>query len=458
MTPLIPSAKFFTPDVVEVTPWPALAVINEFTEAFEALARRVEFLETRLNQNSSNSNKPPSTDNPLKKQATPAKQKNGKRKKRKGSRQQCLRPSEIVELLPEACACGCHELVDPEPYYIHQVIELPEIELDVRHIILYRGRCAHCDAMNKALVPNAQRSGFGPRLSAMIAEMAGAQADTRRAVQSFCASVLGLSISLGGIQKVLDRVSAAIEPHYDTIGEATRSAPVNHVDETSYRRKGKLTWLWVMGNALAAFFKVHDQRSQKAFEELVGDWRGILVSDDYALYRKWVGLRQSCLAHLIRKAKALSERKDARIASCGTWAHKELRRLCRMAKKPPTVGEWSMFYARFIRLTTLYGEDNNEAGVFTRRLRREMENLWLFLEAEGVEPTNNHAERLLRFAVTWRKSSFGVHSEKGERWVERILSLRHTCRLQGKRTYPVLVDAMRAYFHGQRPDIAWIQP
>ena len=457
MNAMIPSSKLLTPEVLESTPEPVLVVLAECYQVLESLQKRVEYLEARLNQDSTNSNKPPSSDNPHKKAPIPTK-KNTRKRRRKGSRQQCLRPTEVVELFPGACRCGCHEIAAPEPYYIHQVIELPEIELNVRHIILYRGQCSQCATMNKALVPFEQRSGYGPRLSAMIAEMAGAQADSRRAVQNFCASVLGLPISLGGIQKVVDRVSSAIEPHYETISEVAHNAEVSHVDETSWRRNGKLTWLWVMGNALAAFFKVHDERSKKAFEELRGDWDGILVSDDYGLYRKWVGRRQSCLAHLIRRAKALSERKDARVASCGAWAHKELRRLCRMAKEPPTVGEWNMFYARFIRLTTMYGEDKSEAGAFTRRLRQEMENLWLFLEAEGVEPTNNHAERLLRFAVTWRKSSFGSTSKKGERWVERILSLRHTCQLQGRRTYPVLVDAMRAYFHGQQPDLAWIHP
>ncbi len=455
MKSLIPSIKLLTSEVLEKTPEPVLVVLAEFSDALKVLQKRVEHLEARLNQNSDNSNKPPSSDNPFKKSIPQAK-KQAKRRNRKGSRQQCLRPTEVVELLPGVCKCGCHEITDAEPYYIHQVIEFPEIKLNVRHIILYRGRCARCASMNKALIPCEQRSGYGPRLSAMIAEMVGTQADSRRVVQNFCTSVLDLPISLGGIQKILDRVSTAIEPHYEVIGDIAHNAPVNHVDETSWRRNGKLTWLWVMGNALVAYFKVHDERSKKAFEEFRGAWNGILVSDDYGLYRKWTGQRQSCLAHLIRRAKALSERKDARVANCGRWAHKELQRLCHMANEPPSVGEWNMFYARFIRLTSKYGADKNEAGAFTRRLRQEMANLWLFLEVEGVEPTNNYAERLLRFAVTWRKSSFGSASEKGERWTERILSLRHTCQLKTKRTYPVLVDAMCAYFHGQQPDLAWI--
>ena len=105
-----------------------------------------------------------------------------------------------------------------------------------------------------------------------------------------------------------------------------------------------------------------------------------------------------------------------------------------------------MFYARFIRLIRKYSDRQDDAGKLTRRLVQEMEHLWLFLKEAGVEPTNNHAERLLRFAVLLRKVSFGTANEKGDRWTERILSLRQTCRLRGKRIFPVLVDDMVAFF------------
>ncbi len=86
-----------------------------------------------------------------------------------------------------------------------------------------------------------------------------------------------------------------------------------------------------------------------------------------------------------------------------------------------------------------------------------MDSLFTFLVEEGVEPTNNRAERMIRFAVLWRKRSYGTKSDKGNRWVERILSLRQTCRLQGKSTFEVLVDAMTCYFKEQEPDLEWIQ-
>jgi transposase len=128
-----------------------------------------------------------------------------------------------------------------------------------------------------------------------------------------------------------------------------------------------------------------------------------------------------------------------------------------MAHAPPSVGEWRAFYARFISLITRNIANKDEAGKFARRLMREIDSLWLFLEKEGVSPTNNHAERMIRFAVCWRKRSLGTASEKGNRWVERILSLRQTCRLQGKRMFPILVEAIDCFFKEQKPDITWIE-
>ena len=85
-----------------------------------------------------------------------------------------------------------------------------------------------------------------------------------------------------------------------------------------------------------------------------------------------------------------------------------------------------------------------------------MDSLWVFLRDHGVAATNNRAERALRFAVTGRTRSQGPVTEQGSRWVERLLSLKATCRLQAHSPYAVLVDAVRGYFHGQFPDTTWI--
>lgn len=366
-----------------------------------------------------------------------------------------LTPTEIRPVQPAPCSCG-GQASDTRPFQTHQVIELPKIQMDVIHHVLHEGDCDLCGKVVKAVLPTEFQSGYGPRLTALIGEMSGIQGGSRRSVQDFCSSVLGFAISLGAIQKVIDRVSEAIELHYLTIGEKARAEVVNFIDETTWYLRGVLMWLWVMTNSSVAFYLIHPHRSKEAFAALIKDWVGILVSDGYGVYQKWVNLRQTCLAHLIRKAKALAESKDPEIAACGRWSRDELKRLCHMATEPPTVGKWRAFYARLSRLINTYHDRKDEAGKFTRRLLREMDSLWVFLEVEGVEATNNRAERGIRFGVLWRRRSQGTESEKGNRWVERILSLRGTCRIRGIPSFPILVEAVQASFQGRKPDLSWI--
>jgi transposase len=415
-------------------------------------------LKAKLNQNSSNSNKPPSSDPPYKeKESQPKKCKPGGRKGHKGHRQQLMPPTKTKAVHPGPCTCGCRTFRNLRPYYTHQHIELPEIIMTVIHFILYSGECTACGKIGKGYVPAEFSTGFGPRLSALVAEIGGIDGNSRETIQSFCSSVLGVKISLGTVQKIIDRASAAIKPHYESIKDKARSVKVNHLDETTWKSSGKLNWLWVMASSAVAFFMIHTNRSQAAFAALIGAWEGILVSDGYRLYQNWVNQRQTCLAHLIRRAKGLSERADPELAKCGAWARDELRKLCKMAKDPPTKAEWRAFYARLCRLIALYRDSDSEAGRFVRHIENEMDSLFTFLLEEGVDPTNNFGERMLRFAVLWRKRSQGTSSEKGNRWVERIASLRQTCRLQGKSSFAVLVEAMNCYFKEQKPDLDWIR-
>ena len=434
-------------------------IILFLVEENARLKQRIDELEARLNANSSNSSRPPSSDSPFAKPTKKVSGKKGKpgaKKGHKGTRYQMLEPTKQHDLLPATCTCGSRKFTKCEPYYTHQHLELPEVRMSVTHFTLHRGECSCCGKINRANLPNEYRTGYGPRLCAIIAELAGSHGDSRLTIQNFCTSVLGFTISLGTIQKILDRTSEAITPLYEEIGAKARQAAVNHVDETSWRLKGALCWLWVLANSTVALFMIHSKRSKGAFKDLIREWEGILVSDGYRVYTDWVGLRQTCLAHLIRDARALSESKNPELARFGANALSELKRLCHMAHAPPTNGEWRAFYARFIRLITRHHGKKDETGKFAARLFREIDSLWVFLEKAGVSPTNNHAERTLRFAVCWRKRSLGTVSDKGNRWVERILSVRQTCRLQTKRTFPVLVEAIDCYFKEQKPDLAWI--
>jgi transposase len=109
------------------------------------------------------------------------------------------------------------------------------------------------------------------------------------------------------------------------------------------------------------------------------------------------------------------------------------------------------------KLIDQYHERQDDAGRLVRRRLREMDSLWVLLSHYGVEPTNNRAERAWRFGGQWRKRSLGTASTKGNRWVERILSLQETCWLRAVSTSHVLVEAVAHFFTGQHPELAWLQ-
>jgi len=128
-----------------------------------------------------------------------------------------------------------------------------------------------------------------------------------------------------------------------------------------------------------------------------------------------------------------------------------------MANAPPEMEQWDTFYNRFLDLIFQHNAREDDAGKFARHLIRQIDSLWVFLEVHGVEPTNNRGERALRFGVLWRKRSQGTASQKGNRWVERIISLKQTCSMRNMPTFSVLVEALECYFKEQRPNLSWIK-
>jgi transposase len=257
-----------------------LAVIQQQQE-------RIAALEVQLTQNSSNSDRPPSSDPPWVKPKAAGRPKGtpGAKPGHPGHCQALLEPTEVIEVKPAACACGQTGFPDTSPFYTHQVIELPEITMIVRHLVLHEACCPQCGKLIKAALPEEHRYGYGPRLTALIGELSGSQRGSRSAVQEFCRSVLGVPISRGAIQSAVDRVSEAIRPHYKAIAEQARRARANYIDETAWSQHGVLAWLWVMVNATVAFFKVQASRNTAAFEALIERWAGILVSDGYGVYQ-----------------------------------------------------------------------------------------------------------------------------------------------------------------------------
>src|SRR5262249_60047249 len=163
----------------------------------------------------------------------------------------------VCEVRPERCACGNTTLALLTPYHTHQVIELPPLTMEVTHWVLYRGWCPVCGCWTQGHIPPEHVSGYGPRFSALVGELAGIYGNGRRMVQTFCASVLQVPISLGAIQKVIDRVTRAMDPYYAVMARQARQALVNYIDETPWYYRNMLEWLWVMASEQVAFYMIH---------------------------------------------------------------------------------------------------------------------------------------------------------------------------------------------------------
>jgi transposase len=260
----------FAPEDWEHTPTAVQAYVYTLQDELTQLRARVDALEARLRQNSTTSSRPPSSDSPYKKPRRPASsttpRKAGGKPGHPGHHQVLLPPTTVQELRPKRCACGHTAFALTTPYQTHQVIELPPIEMEVTHWVLHQGCCRGCGTWSKAQLPPEHASGYGPRFSAFIGELAGTYGNGRRMVQTLCASVLQIPLSLGAIQKVLDRVAQAIEPHYLAIATQARHAPVNYkgnrwverilsLKETC-RLRARSTYT-VLVEAVTSFFQGH---------------------------------------------------------------------------------------------------------------------------------------------------------------------------------------------------------
>jgi len=213
--------------------------LHDMQQRVEAHEKRIEMLEVRTRKNSHNSSKPPSSDPPFgrqKRKQKKSKRSKGGQKGHKANQQQMLEPTQKHWLIPQRCSCG-HSVFDGQklqPFYVHQHIELPKIEMQVSHYILHQCDCPNCGRTVKAKMPSDVSTGYGPRFTALIGELSGIKAMSRNDVKQLCESVLGIPIATGTIQKIVDRTSNALLPVYDRIGRIARRFWCNCANTSNY--------------------------------------------------------------------------------------------------------------------------------------------------------------------------------------------------------------------------------
>ena len=434
------------------------------------LERRLAELEARLKTNASNSSTPPSA-NPLG-AAKPVVKKKSKRKR--GGQpdhpphlKQLLPPERVTctkHFVPKECA-GCHAPLpreagpdDPEPKRF-QTIELPPITVEVSEFQAHARTCPCCGLVTHATIPAELRAhSVGPRLTATLSYLTGCHGLSKRGVEEIAETVFGAPIALGTVANLEQEVSAALAPAHQEALQAVRQADVKFADETSWKLWGQLCWLWAAATTNVAVFVIHAKRSALGLAALLGeDIDGIVHSDRWHVYLQVPEeRRQLCWAHL--------KRDFHKIVDYGGPSVFVGRRGLRIVKE--VFAAWHAFQKgkvtrrqlqtlieplqRRLGKTLLEGGlgDDARGAKFCENLLTLESALWTFVTHEGVEPTNNHIERLLRRAVLWRRRSFGGNSAAGCRFVERILTVVQTCRLHGQNTLEYLCNAVHSHRTG----------
>jgi transposase len=443
--------------------------------AYRALEDRVAKLEAqvadlldRLKVNSSNSSKPPSSD--YRGKARPGKGPSGRnpggQKGHPGAHREAAAPhlvTHVVNHYPDACehcGCGLGADDDPEPL-IHQVTDIPFAPPEVTEHRRHRRKCPACAKTTLAqLPPDVPAGAFGIGVQAAVAYYTGARRCSRREVVRIFHDVHNIDMSVGTVTALEEKVSDALEVCYAEATEVLPKSPVVHQDETSWREGGEKAWLWLAANTFIAVFLIAKSRKGENSQKMLEGFEGFLVSDRFKGYMWYeMAKRAICHAHLKRDFQRIADRggKSEPIGQKLLAEHKLLFETWHAFKNGPLDSD--AFYKRikpirarimrWLRMGARCGEKKTVGAC--KDMIVHFPAMWTFIYEDGVEPTNNYAERILRKAVLWRKGSFGTQSPGGSRFVERILTVVESCKLQARCAFQFLLDTLRASHAGNRP-------
>jgi transposase len=447
------------------------ALIDGLQATVARLEKRVSELEaenaelrSRVGKDSSNSNKPPSTDNPFKRKPPKARgaRKVGGQPGHKGVTRAIIPPEKVNErrvIRPGACPCG-HDLVgvsaEGKPL-VRQVVEIPRIEPHVTEFLLHAVRCPACRTLNRPEVPAEAQTGTGPVLTALAAMLVGQYRLSREAVADLLARILDMPICGATVQASCERIGEALAAPMQELENALPSTESVHMDETSWKERGVLRWLWVAVSERFSCFSVHARRGIDQLNAwFPNGYRGRVHCDRWRPYEIFER-RQLCWSHLERDLQSVIDRGAAgarraehmlagAVAMFAIWRRFDSNELDRAALVEAT-SRFRLAFRRFCLAGARQREDRKWRAL-GRDLLRQWPAVFRFIDAPGFEPTNNAAERGLRTAVLWRRCSQGTRTERGSAFVGRILSVVATCKQQGRDVLGYLAEALLAHRSG----------
>jgi hypothetical protein len=449
---------------------PTVAKLLEYDAETEKLKRKI----AQLEKDSTNSSKPPSSDNPQDKNQQPntdnkEKRKPGGQPGHKGSMRELIPVEEVDNLVhyyPEECNNCCKALPQDESAnevgesFRWQVAEIEPIKPFITEHQAHTTLC-ECGCQTSAALPEEiLKSNFGPRLASIIAYLAAVLHVSRRGTREFCETLLNINIALGSVQNLLEDTSDALEPVDKELKDALPKESVLNSDETGWRDR----WLWIFVASTFIYFQVAKTRSSKVLVDVLGMvYKGILCVDRWGAYTKYhKGLFQICWAHLKRDFFGILKVGEATQSDDAIAFAKTMEKL-----RKKLMAIWYQFKSGDISRPELIKKTRRVRTAIKRclkehlrseercvqnlagKLYKRFDHLFTFIFHEGVEPTNNMAERGIRPAVQWRKVCFGNRSDNGAVLTSRLLTVTRTCWLQKRNPLEFLVAAITAHRSGQ---------
>ena len=399
----------------------------------ERLRAHVAELETQLaaaRKHSGNSSKPPSSDI-----VKPPKDKPGRKKKkrRRGGQPghpRHERPSfppeqvdQIHDYTLEHCPdCGgALEDADAAPHVIQQV---EVIEKPIR-IEEHRGHahwCVKCQKVHYAPWPQAvAKAGLaGPQLTALVGFLKGACHASFSTIRKFLRDVVGLTMSRGQLAKLVGKVSASLRETYADLLAALPGEARLNVDETGHPDQGDRLWTWCFRASLYTVFRIDPSRGSDVLVDVLGrEFNGLLGCDYFSAYRKYMkdfGIKvQFCLAHLIRDVKFLVEHPHTANRRYGQMLLKHLRKLFGVIHRRESFASDASFRRTLAAVrnelvtdAVMETANTREAANLAERFFVHVDSYFRFITDPDVEPTNNVAERAIRFVAIHRRLTQGT--------------------------------------------------
>jgi transposase len=434
--------------------------ILELTKIIQELKREIAELREKLNTNSNNSSTSPSQDpNREKKPRKGTGRKPGGQPGHRGYSRKLFPPEEVqsyVDVYPEGCP-NCRTdafLSDPIQTYIHQQVELPKIKPEVTEYHFHTCQCDKCGKQIFPQIPPEAKKGFGPRLMGFIEMLTGEGRATKRVIVKIL-GVMGIPISSGSVSNIHQLAGEILKDPYDIIKAEVLNQNMN-ADETSWYTNGQHKWFWIGATRATTFFQIDSSRSMEACKRIFGNFKKILTTDRYGAYNVLECNKQSCWSHLDRDFTKIEGRGEIdevigkALKAIADQVFKIWKEFCRgylTRKELQNTFESDIIPSMKSTLKVAVAAEGVTAKTQATCLNILMrfETLFTFIYHEGVEPTNNLAERNLRPGVIWRKLTAGSRSEWGEKHIERLLTVTTTLRQRAKNVFEYLVSCFTAW-------------